>query len=107
MPERIKVKHARAHQGGKKMSMTLERKRELQRQYTAAIKGKTRDERRVEWHKFLAAFYTEDGDYSVFQALRGEARMNGAKLDKALLIGAITPKQFFRKLRSGCADVYV
>lgn len=86
--------------------ITRERRKELASRYALGIKGQDRNGVRHQWFKHQTALFNEGDDHQIFIDLRSYPRKNGAKLDKQLLSKEITPKEFFYKLRTGCADVY-
>ncbi len=83
-----------------------ERRQEMDREYRAASKGKSRNERQHEWMKYLAIGFKEGGDHLIFLDLRPKPRMFGMRLCKRLVRGEVTKRQFFNKIQTQCADLY-
>ena len=86
--------------------MTPERRRELRKIYSRAVRRATQQETIVAWLEYLTAFYKEDGDLRIFSIIRTRARNNGGRLDEQLLRGEIEPREHFHKIRVRCADRY-
>ncbi len=86
--------------------MTPERKKELDVQYAKAVLGKSQEDTRYEWLKYLTVLYYEEGGYQVFLEIRSVARSNGAALAIQYRKGFKTAKQFYSGIQQDCANVY-
>ncbi len=92
--------------------MPPERKRELDESYERDVKGKTEEQRRELWLKYLRDLFVEDDDLRIFLDARNIARLNGFTLaTKYLERERIAPESFVREfffgIQSVCVDVYV
>jgi len=82
------------------------RRQEINEEYKASLRGKTRKERRHEWRKHLAKCFKEGGECLIFLDLRHKPRMIGMELDKKLATGEITRRQYFNRIQTRCANLY-
>jgi hypothetical protein len=86
--------------------MTPERKKELDTQYAESVLGKSQEDTRNEWLKYLAVLYKEDGDYQIFLALRANARNAAGKVVTKYIGKLIGDKELYHQIRERGQDKY-
>ncbi len=87
-------------------TMPDKRRRQLERQYVAAIQGKTRQERQHEWRRYLTLRFKEGGNQQILMDLRQKPRVVGMALCRQLAREKITRRQYFNRTQARCADLY-
>lgn len=89
------------------MSITPERKKELDLRYAKQVSNATTNQEVVDaWMRYLVILWREDGNYEIFRELSEIPRDNGARIDRELLAGEKTRRQAFHAMRALCCDIY-
>jgi hypothetical protein len=86
--------------------LTPERRRQLKREYSRAVRNASAHDTQEAWLRYLAALYLEGNDYQFFIDIRAKVRANGARADSQYLDGEITARRLVRRLKEHCAERY-
>ena len=88
------------------LSITPERKKQLNELYAQRVANATPAETQEEWFKHLVLLWQEGRNPKIFMDIRSRGRGNGLRLANAFLQGSKTVREFFNQIQEFCQDAY-